>query len=322
MNARPDAPLGLGFHLIEQAASTSAQRVDVLLGALVLLCGVTALVITALIVFFSIRYRADARVNRNRPPSNARRLEMAWIVTPLVIFLGMFAWSAVDYARLEQPSPDALPVYVVAKQWMWKLQHRNGRREINELHVPLGQPVKLIMTSQDVIHSFFVPAFRLKQDVLPGRYTTLSFTATKPGEFYLFCAEYCGAEHSGMIGRVVVMQPDAFARWLGAGTVQPGLAQQGFALFRKFGCSGCHTAGSTVRAPPLDGLLGRVVHLQDGASLVADETYVRDSILLPRKQIVAGFAPVMPSFAGQLSEEDIQALIAYLRSTGETGGQR
>lgn len=321
MNDRADAPLRLGFHLFEQAASIGAQRVDVMLGALVLLCGLVSLAITVLIVFFSIRYRANAAVDRSNPPSNARRLELAWVVTPLVIFLGIFGWSAVDYARLEQASPNALPVYVVAKQWMWKLQHRNGRREINELHVPLGQPVKLIMTSQDVIHSFFVPVFRVKQDVLPGRYTTLSFTATEPGEFNLFCAEYCGAEHSGMIGRVVVMQPDAFARWLDAGTQHPGLAQQGFALFRKLGCSGCHTAGSTVNAPMLDGLLGRVVHLQDGSSLVADETYVRDSILLPRKQVVAGFAPVMPSFAGQVSEEDIQALIAYLRSTQTKGGK-
>ena len=215
---------------------------------------------------------------------------------------------------------DALPVYVVGKQWMWKLQHRNGRREIDELHVPLGQPVRLVMTSQDVIHSFFVPAFRLKQDVVPGRYTSLWFTATRLGEFHLFCSEYCGTDHAAMLGRVVVMEPAAFARWLAAGPRVPGLAQQGFALFREHGCSGCHAAGSTVHAPSLDGLLGSHVHLQDGRTIVADENYVRDSILAPDKDIVAGFAPLMPSFAGQLSEEQIEALIAYLRSTGETGG--
>ena len=171
------------------------------------------------------------------------------------------------------------------------------------------------MTSQDAIHSFFVPAFRLKQDVVPGRYTGLWFTATQLGEFRLFCAEYCGSEHSQMLGRIVVMQPADFARWLGSGTAQPSLAQYGYARFRQLGCSGCHAAGSTVHAPALDGLIGRTVHLQDGRTRIADENYVRDSILLPQQDIVAGFEPVMPSYMGQVSEEDIQALIAYLRST-------
>jgi len=210
---------------------------------------------------------------------------------------------------------DALPVQVVAKQWMWKLEHRNGRREINELHVPLGEPVRLVMTSQDVIHSFYVPAFRLKQDVVPGRYTTLAFTATRLGEYHLFCAEYCGSEHSMMTGRIVVMTPAEFARWLAAGPAEPGLAQRGFELYRRHGCSGCHDPQSTVGAPPLEGLIGRTVHLQDGRSLVADENYVRDSILEPRKDIVAGHQPVMPSFAGQLDEEDIAALVAWMRAT-------
>lgn len=319
MNETGSAAAHAGIRLLEPAASTSAHQVDVLFGVLVLLCGVVTLAITVLLVVFSIRYRAGSSANRERPPSNAHRLEVAWVFTPMLFFLGIFAWSAVEYARLQRPAKDALPVYVVAKQWMWKLQHRNGRREINELHVPLGQPVKLIMTSQDVIHSFFVPVFRLKQDVLPGRYTTLSFTATQAGKYHLFCAEYCGAEHSAMIGTVVVMQPQAFARWLDAGKPEAGLAEQGFALYRKLACSGCHEPTSTVHAPSLDGLLGREVRLQDGSSLIADETYVRDSILLPAKQVVAGFAPLMPSFAGQVDEQDIQALIAYLRATADSG---
>ncbi|HET7656012.1 MAG TPA: cytochrome c oxidase subunit II [Luteimonas sp.] len=322
MNDQAPAVLDPGLRLIAQGASTAASSVDALLLAMVLLCGLVALAVTFLLVFFSIRYRQGSRADRRRPPTGFLPLELAWTLIPLAIFLGVFAWSAVVYAGLQRSSPDALPVYVVAKQWMWKLQHRNGRREINELHVPLGQPVRLVMTSQDVIHSFFVPAFRLKQDVLPGRYTTLSFTATRLGEFHLFCAEYCGTEHSAMIGRIVVMPPAQYARWLAAGRHEPGLAQQGFALFRKLGCSGCHAAGSSVHAPSLDGLLGREVHLSDGRSLVADDTYVRDSVLLPRKDVVAGFEPIMPSFAGQVSEEDIQALIAYLRSTGEKGGGR
>jgi len=170
------------------------------------------------------------------------------------------------------------------------------------------------MSAQDAIHSFYVPAFRLKQDVLPGRFTGLWFTPTQLGEFHLFCAEYCGTEHAQMTGRIVVMPPAEFSRWLAAGPQEPGLAQYGFTLFRQLGCSGCHAAGSSVHAPSLAGLLGRQVHLQDGRTVVADENYVRDAILLPRKDVVAGFDPVMPSFAGQVGEEDIQALVAYLRA--------
>jgi len=301
-------------------ASSIAPRWDLLFGAMVLLCGTVALGVCIAIVAFSIRYRAGAGRGDAAPPRRTRAIEIAWTTTPLVIFLVLFVWAARDFVELYRPPADALPVYVVAKQWMWKLQHRNGRREINELHVPLGQPVRLLMTSQDAIHSFFVPAFRLKQDVVPGRYTGLWFTATKLGEFRLFCAEYCGTDHSQMLGRIVVLPPAEYARWLGSGDEQPSLAQYGFARFRALGCSGCHDPASTVHAPSLEGLLGRTVHLQDGRTIVADENYVRDSILLPTKDVVAGFAPVMPSFAGQVSEEDIQALIAYLRSTGERPG--
>jgi len=296
-------------------ASSIAGRWDLLFGAMLLLCGTVALGVCIAILVFSIRYRAGA--GRGGPgPERTRWIEIAWTATPLAIFIVLFVWAAHDFIELYRPPPDALPVYVVAKQWMWKLQHRNGRREINELHVPLGQPVRLLMTSQDAIHSFFVPAFRLKQDVVPGRYTGLWFTATRIGEYRLMCAEYCGTEHSRMLGRIVVMPPAEYARWLGSGNGQPSLAQYGFALFRALGCSGCHEPSSTVHAPSLDGILGRTVHLQDGRTIVADETYVRDSILLPEKDVVAGFDPVMPSFAGQVSEEDIEALIAYLRSTG------
>jgi cytochrome c oxidase subunit 2 len=317
MSTATDAQLVSGFRLMHDSASSIAPRVDLLFTAMLLLCGAVALGVCVMIVFFSVRYRAGARIDRSHPPARKLALELTWTILPLLIFIGIFAWGAVIYVRMYRPPAAALPVYVVAKQWMWKLQHRNGRREINELHVPLGQPVQLIMTSQDAIHSFFVPAFRLKQDVLPGRYTSLWFTPTQLGVFPLFCAEYCGSEHSMMEGRIVVMPPAEYGRWVGSGKAQPSLAQYGFALFRRFGCSGCHDPGSTVHAPSLAGLIGRTVHLQDGRSLVADDNYVRDSILLPRKDVVAGFAPVMPSFAGQLSEEDIQALIAYLRSTGD-----
>ena len=314
MAASTDAALSGGFHWLDSGASQLAGRTDALMLAMVLLCGGVAGVLCVLVIVFSVRYRRGAKVDRTRP-RELKGVEIAWTVAPLLVFLGIYAWAARDFMTLYDPPPDALPVTLVAKQWMWKLQHRDGRREINELHVPLGEPVVVTMTSEDAIHSFFIPAFRIKQDVLPGRYTRLWFTATKLGEFPLFCSEYCGSEHSLMTGRVVVMSPADYGRWLASGPAQPSMAQYGFALFRQLGCSGCHDARSTIHAPLLDGVYGRTVHLQDGRAITADANYLRDSILVPDKDIVAGFAPLMPSFAGQVSEEDIQALIAYLQST-------
>jgi cytochrome c oxidase subunit II len=303
---------GFTLSLLTPGASSISGRTDLLFTGMLLLTGFVAVGVCITMLVFCLRYRQGRRVERGTVERKLG-IELAWTLIPLGLFIVVFVWAARDFVNLYRVPADALPVYVVAKQWMWKLQHRNGKREINELHVPLGQPVRLLMTSQDAIHSFYVPAFRLKQDVLPGRYTGLWFTPTQLGDFHLFCAEYCGSEHSRMIGRIVVMPPAEYARWLASGTDHPSLAQYGFALFRQLGCSGCHTAGSSVHAPSLAGLLGREVHLQDGRSLIADENYVRDSILLPRKDVVAGFEPIMPSFAGQVSEEDIEALVAYLR---------
>jgi cytochrome c oxidase subunit 2 len=316
MAADTDAALSQGFRLLSAAASTQAGRTDAIFMAMLLLCATVAIVLLVLVVFFALKYRRGRHVDRT-PPRELRSIEVAWTVAPLLIFFAIYGWAARDYVTMADPPADALPVSVVAKQWMWTLQHRNGRREINELHVPLGEPVVLTMASQDVIHSFFVPAFRLKQDVVPGRYTRMWFTATQLGEFTLFCSEYCGSAHSQMIGRVVVLPPSEYGRWLASGPAEPAMAQYGFALFRQLGCSGCHDARSTIHAPLLDGLYGRTVHLQDGRSVVADAGYIRDAILLPAKDVVAGFAPVMPSFAGQVSEEDLQALIAYIQSTGK-----
>jgi cytochrome c oxidase subunit II len=314
MAADTDAALSSGFHLLQPAASLQAGRTDSIFLTMLLLCGTVATVLCFLVVFFAVRYRRGTAVDRT-PPRELRGIEIAWTVAPLLIFFGVFGWAARDFITLADPPADGLPITVVAKQWMWKLQQRNGRREINELHVPLGEPVVVTMTSEDVIHSFFIPAFRIKQDVVPGRYTRLWFTATQLGEFPLFCSEYCGSEHSQMTGRVVVMSPADYGRWLASGPAQPSTAQYGFALFRQLGCSGCHDARSTIHAPLLDGVYGRAVHLQDGRTIIADANYLRDSILVPAKDVVAGFAPVMPSYAGQVSEEDIQALIAYLQST-------
>ena len=313
MAASTDSELAAGVQLLGPAASTLAHRTDALMLAMILLCGTVAAVLCLLVVVFAVRYRRGARVDRT-PPRELKGLEIAWAGVPLLIFLGLFGWAAHDFITLYQPPRDALPVTVVGKQWMWKVQHRDGRREINELHVPLGEPVVVTLASEDVIHSFYVPAFRLKQDVVPGRYTRLWFTATQLGEFPLFCSEFCGSQHSLMTGRVVVMSPADYARWLDGGPAQPPLAQYGFALFRQLGCSGCHDARSTVHAPLLDGLPGRVVHLQDGRSVVADDDYLRDAILRPGRDVVAGFEPVMPVYADQVSEQDLDALIAYLHS--------
>jgi cytochrome c oxidase subunit 2 len=216
-----------------------------------------------------------------------------------------------------------MKIFVVAKQWMWKAQHASGQREIGELHLPLGQPIVLVMTSQDAIHSFFVPAFRAKQDVLPGRYTELWFTATQAGRFHLFCAEYCGTDHSKMGGDIVVLEPAEFQRWLAAHPGEPDMAARGEARFREYGCSGCHDRNAKVRAPDLAGLYGKPVPLSNGSVVVADDRYVRDSILLPQSEVVAGYEPIMPSYTGRIAEEDIADLIAYIRSLGNTSdGQR
>jgi len=313
MAAGTDSELAPGLQLLVPAASTLAHRTDALMLTMVLLCGFVAAVLCALVIVFVLRYRRGSNVDRT-PPRELKSLEVAWSAIPLVIFLGVFAWAARDFVTLYAPPPDALPVTVVAKQWMWKAQHRNGRREINELHVPLGEPVVVTLASEDVIHSFFVPAFRLKQDVVPGRYTRLWFTATRLGEFPLFCSEFCGSQHSLMTGRIVVQSPADYGRWLDDGPAQAPLAQYGFALSRQLGCSGCHDAASTVHAPALEGVAGRVVHLQDGRVVTADDDYLRDAILRPGRDVVAGFAPVMPSYAGQVSEQDLDALIAWLHS--------
>lgn len=303
-----------GVDTLLQSASVLGRKVDVLFLVLLGITGVVAVGVTVLIIAFSIRYRRSSGADRRDPPARIRWVEITWTATPLAIFLVIFGWSSAVFSQFHRVPVNAMRIHVLAKQWMWRLEHDNGRREIDELHVPLGQPVELIMTSQDVIHSFFVPAFRVKQDVLPGRYTSLWFTATRLGQFRLFCAEYCGTDHAGMHGRIVVLRPAEFAQWLAAGPDTPGLAQRGFEIYRRVGCSGCHEPTSTVHAPGLTGLFGRPVHLADGATVIADETYIRDSILLPRKQVVAGFEPIMPSFQGQLDEEDLIALSAFIKS--------
>jgi cytochrome c oxidase subunit 2 len=301
-------------------ASPMAHRVDVLFYCLVGLSAIVVVGIVYLIVLFCVRYRAtNKQADRSKPVTRNLAIEFVWILTPLTIFLGIFGWGATLYAELFSPPSDALEVFVVGKQWMWELQHPEGRRELNELHVPAGQPIKLILTSEDVIHSFFVPALRIKRDAVPGRYTSIWFTPTETGQFHLFCAEFCGTDHSKMTGTVTVMEPAAYARWLGRAAVSGSMVTQGQQLFTDRGCSGCHGSNATIHAPNLEGLFGSVVHLQNGNSVIANESYIRDSILLPVKDIVAGFAPIMPSFQDQLSEQQVLELIEYIKSIGGTG---
>jgi len=303
-------------------ASTAAGQTDALLLALTIVSVLVVGGITLTIIVFAVRWHEGSNVARSAgSPKRNRLVEFAWIGIPLLGFLGIFVWSAILYHQLRTPPADALTIDVVAKQWMWKMQHPGGQREINELHVPVNRPIELVMTSQDVIHSFFVPAFRMKQDVLPGRYTSLWFTPTKTGRYQLFCAEFCGTSHSQMRGTIIVMTPTEYSDWLAANPSQGSLAAQGEALFREYGCSGCHGASSTVHAPQLEGLFGRPVNLSNGTQVTADARYIRDSILLPARQVVAGYTPIMPSFKGQLSEEDILKLVAYIRSLAATEKQ-
>jgi len=244
-------------------------------------------------------------------------LEIGWTVIPLGIMMLMFVGGALLYFHMRTPPRDAAEVYVVAKQWMWKLEHAEGQMELNELHVPVDRNVRLIMTSQDVIHSFFVPAFRVKMDVVPGRYTTMWFRATKTGTYHLFCAQFCGTMHSGMIGQVVVMDPKDYQAWMSGGPVTGSLAENGQKLFQQFGCSTCHRSDVQGRGPALVGLFGKPVQLQDGRTVTADEDYIRESIVNSQAKIVSGFQPIMPVFQGQISDEQLNALVAYVKSLSQ-----
>jgi cytochrome c oxidase subunit 2 len=306
--------MNLGFPLFPEQASTMAPRVDALYFFLVGVSVFFALLISFAIVIFAFRYRRRSEVDRPPEILGDLRLEIFWTIIPLGFTMVMFVWGAKLYFETYNPPPDALEIHIVAKQWMWKAQHPAGRSEIDELHVPVGRPVKLLLTSQDVIHDFFVPAFRVKTDVLPGRYTTVWFEANKTGSFRLFCAEYCGTLHSGMLGYIRVLTPGDYQSWLGGGSGGQTMAEVGARLFQSLGCAACHGERDTSRGPALAGLSGKQVRLQDGKIITADETYIRESIINPQAKIVAGFAPIMPTFKGLVSEEGIAQILLYLKS--------
>ena len=303
------------FPLWPDRASTAAGNVDALFIFLIIVSGLmTALIFTA-VVYFAARYRRRRGVLAEQIEGSTP-LELTWSIIPLFVFMAIFAWGAVVYFKSRTPPRDSTEVYVVAKQWMWKLEHVEGQREINELHVPVGRDVKLIMTSQDVIHSFFVPAFRMKQDVVPGRYTVAWFRATKPGTYHLFCTQYCGTQHSGMIGSIIVQEPAQYEAWMSGGTTGP-LSATGEKIFAELGCVTCHRSDSQGRGPNLQGVFGKPVQLEDGRTVTADENYIRECILDPGSKRVKGFQPIMPTFQGLVSEEQVNALVAYVKSMAQ-----
>jgi cytochrome c oxidase subunit 2 len=300
------------FPLWPEQASTMASRVDALYIFLLIVTGLMTLLIFFCLIYFAARFRSRPGI-RAEQIEGSTPLEITWSAIPFLIFMVIFAWGAVVYFKERTPPDDAAEIYVVAKQWMWKLEHAEGQREINELHVPVGRDVKLIMTSQDVIHSFFIPAFRIKQDVLPGRYTVEWFRATKPGVYHLFCAEYCGTQHSGMVGDIVVMDPAQYEAWMNGGSTGP-LSATGEKIFAELGCSTCHHTDAQGRGPNLQGVFGKPVQLEDGRTVTADENYLRECILDPGAKRVKGFQPIMPTFQGLVSEEQVNALVAYIKS--------
>lgn len=326
------------FPLLPMTASTVARGDNWLMLFAVVVSLFFSALIAAFIFYFSVRYYHTVEVDRSNAPEVNIPLEIFWSAVPLTIMLVLFFWGARRYLSVHRAPRGAMIIDVVARQWMWKMQHPTGQREINVLHVPLGKPVELRLTSIDVVHSFFVPAFRIKQDVLPGRYTSIWFQATQVGEFRLFCAQYCGTMHSTMQGRVVVLTQAEYQHWLSANVAGPTLAEEGRRVFLRMGCATCHggldpgartpmppldmpeaaryAAGH--HAPPLNGLYGSLVRLKDGRTIAADDNYIRESILDPGAKIVAGFDNVMPSFQGLIDEQGVEELIAYIRGLSES----
>lgn len=302
------------FPLFPDRASSFAFHVDALYFGILALCVFFALLVVILVVVFAIKYQRKSDDEVPRQIAGHLGLEIFWTAIPLVLALGVFAWATVVYFHLITPPANAMEMYVVGKQWMWKLQHPEGKTEINELHVPLGEAVRLTMTSEDVLHSFYIPAFRVKKDVVPGRYTNLWFKATQVGSYHLFCAEFCGTEHSRMIGTVHVLEPQDYEAWLTGGTANEPMEVAGERLFQQYACHTCHKVDGSGRGPSLSGLFGKTVALEGGGTALVDEAYIRESILNPADKVMAGYKPIMPTFKGQISEEGIIQLIAYIKS--------
>jgi cytochrome c oxidase subunit 2 len=303
-----------GIPLFPEQASTLAPRVDNLYLFIVAVTAFFAVLVTVVVIVFAVKYRTDdplaigARIHGSIP------LELAWSIIPFLISIVIFGWAADVYFDLYRPPDQTLEIYATGKRWMWKFQHIDGQNEINELHVPLGRAVKVTFTSEDVLHSLYFPAFRTKADAIPGRYSSVWFTPTRIGEFHLFCAEYCGTRHSGMVGRVVVMDPSDYQAWLTGGAVGGSLSQRGEQLFNDLSCNTCHRNDGSGRGPSLVNRFGQEQQLADGTAVTVDEAYVRESILTPQVKVAAGYTPLMPTFQGLLSEENVIALVEYVKT--------
>ena len=303
-----------GIPIFPDQASTFAKDVDALYFFVFATSAFFAVVVALAVIYFGIRYHKThdgeigARIEGNLP------LELLWSVIPTIIAMVMFGWGASVFYHLRRPPAEAMHIYAVGKQWMWKFQHLEGQREINELHIPAGQPVKITISSEDVLHSLFFPAFRTKIDAIPGRYTELWFDAQTPGQYHIFCAEYCGTNHAGMIGTVTVMEPANYQLWLQGGGMEGTLAQRGAKVFNDLACSTCHLDTGQGRGPSLKDIVGTTVELQNGSSVTVDEAYLRESILNSQAKVVKGFQPLMPTFQGLISEENLVALIEHVKS--------
>ncbi len=303
------------FPLWPPVAAKNADEVDALYIFLIAVSVVMTLLIFLGVFVFAVKYRRRSDDEVPKAIEGSAALEAFWSIVPLMVMMVMFGWGTKLYFKNAVPPANALEIFAVGKQWMWKIQHPGGQREINELHVPLGRPVKLTLASEDVIHSFFIPAFRVKHDVVPGRYNTLWFEATKTGKYHLFCAEYCGTQHSGMVGWVTVMEPAEFENWLSGGGASGSMSAQGERLFRELGCASCHLNDQPGRCPTLRGVYGKDVRLADGRTVMADDAYIRESILNPNAKIVSGYQKdVMPAFQGVANEDELLQLLVYIKS--------
>jgi cytochrome c oxidase subunit 2 len=302
-----------------EQASTLAPRVDQLYWFIIAVTAFFGILVTVLVIYFAAKYRTDDPLKIGARITGSIPLELAWSLIPFLVSIVIFVWAADVYFDLHRPPDQTLEIYSTGKRWMWKFQHLDGKSEINELHVPVGRAVKVTFTSEDVLHSLYFPSFRVKADAIPGRYSSVWFNATKVGEYHIFCAEYCGTKHSGMIGRVTVMEPAAYQSWLSGGEEGP-LSARGERLFTELACNTCHISDGSGRGPSLVNKFGAAEQLANGSSVTVDEGYIRESILNPQAKLVAGYQPLMPTFQGLVNEEGIMSLIEYVKTLQSSQG--
>jgi cytochrome c oxidase subunit 2 len=306
--------MSIPFPLFPPSASSMSGEVDLLYLFIVAVCAFFTVLVATLVVFFTLKYRRRQADDVGADIHGSLSLELAWTFIPFVLSMIMFGWGASVFLRQASPPANAMDIFVVGKQWMWKIQHPEGVREINELHVPMGRPIRVTLGSEDVIHDFSIPAFRVKMDVVPGKLTTMWFEATELGTFHIFCAQYCGTKHSGMIGQVIVMTPQDYEAWLAGGRSTGTAVQNGERLFADLACVTCHKADSSGRGPSLLGVFGSTVTLTDGRTVIADENYLRESIMNSQAKVVQGYQGIMPTFQGMVTEENLLQLIAYIKT--------